>query len=296
MNYLTSKHIGKRKNQEDYFLVSEPLFIVCDGVGGANKGEVASQFVAKKFKESTVDRGRKPIDERVINDAIDHILKQMSSRLQDAPEEEGMGTTFTMAFKHTRGLSLAHIGDSRIYYLKPRRSLYWQTKDHSMVQSLIEGGHITEEQAETHPMKNRITRALQSKIDYDCVKADVTEISDIEQGDLMLLCSDGVTEAFKNKELLEVLVNESSTLNDKYESIKNKCEELSKDNNTFILVEFEEEDEVVGHSNSENVVFNTIEKEEYLSDDTISIKVLYYILFFLVIIFLFLTFINLYGS
>ena len=143
-----------------------------------------------------------------------------------------MATTITLLHIGESGITVAHIGDSRIYQFRDGQIIY-HTTDHSYVQSLVDLGQITKEEAAVHPQKNVITRALMGTA--HSVEADVAFITDIQEGDIFFLCTDGVTECLSDEKLTTFF---DSTVN--IESIKNKiiehCSETSKDNFSFYLI------------------------------------------------------------
>ena len=143
---------------------------------------------------------------------------------------------------HRGGALVAHIGDSRIYHVRPslaskegRTGIIYQSADHSLVNDLLKAGEITEEEAVNFPQKNVITRAMQPHLERR-YKADIYEINDVESGDYFFLCCDGVLEQLTNDKLGEILAN--VTLNDdgKIAAIKAVCDERTRDNYTCWLV------------------------------------------------------------
>lgn len=234
--------LGKRSNQEDsrYPDCDElndgatAFFLVCDGVGGNEKGEVASRTVCDSFGASLASFDwTKEFTERDFEAALDTAFNALAEK--SCESNRGMATTLTFVAFHAGGCFIAHIGDSRVYYVRPGEGIVYRTEDHSLVNALVRAGVITEKEAETHPDRNVITRAV-------CVPADDEEraaattanISDVRQGDYLFLCSDGVLENVSGSRLLEILSGE--------ESDKEKCRQIaalssgSNDNNTAWLV------------------------------------------------------------
>ncbi len=229
---------GQRANQEDSFFPKEgeqksDLYLVCDGVGGAEKGEVASQLVVKTMSDFCKDRTNKPIDEHFIQEAVQASEGAIHAFLQEHSEAKGMGTTLALLHVGTDRMTAAHIGDSRIYHFR-EGTIIWQSKDHSWVNEMLERGLLSEEQARDHPKQNIITRALQGDLDKK-VNATVQEIVDVQKGDTFLLCSDGMLESYTDAMLSE-MVAENSSLPEKARAVDLMCNQHSKDNYTAWLI------------------------------------------------------------
>ena len=260
MKSVSFTHPGQRQYQEDYFydnIAGQGLYILCDGVGGAAKGAEASQLVTRTICEMVEDKGVLPIGKAVVHQLITAASTALKKKVEEMPGADGMGTTLTMVFFHEAGATLAHIGDSRIYYIKPESGKYWRTKDHSQVQELFDAGILKSEAAmATHPMNNRITRALQGKIEEGNlgekkVTAEVINIDNLEEGDLFFMCSDGVLEAYLLDSFIDILTNSELELEERLAKIKLTCAEKSKDNNTAILIEVEETEMVTSGTNDD---------------------------------------------
>ena len=240
MKSISFTQQGGRPYQEDY-LYSNPeigLYLVCDGVGGSAKGDVASQNVVDTIRNLVEAETIIPIDEPSVQELVTAAQNSLLEKVKAEPEMEGMGTTLTLLYIHDNGATVAHIGDSRVYFVRPSASKYWRTKDHSLVQELFDSDVLkTEEVMETHPMRNRITRALQGKTGAKSVKADVQLISNLTKGDLFFLCSDGVLEPYTADSFIDILSNTTIDIEARLKEIKGDCSAKSKDNNTCILVE-----------------------------------------------------------
>ncbi len=241
--------IGKRANQEDAFGCEQNVFVVCDGVGGHTKGEVASNFVVSAILKSI----KNIEDSNSLNEiSIQEIVKQaqifLGGLLINSPESEGMGTTFCGVYKTDKAMYIAHIGDSRVYYIKPKEQLFWHTWDHSIVGYLVETGEITREEGRFHPQNNRISRAIIATKNQKIAKADISKITNVEKGDLFFICSDGVNESWSDLDLVKLLVSDKS-IHEKLKIIQKNCVLESKDNNTAILLEIEEKDIIKGQTN-----------------------------------------------
>lgn len=233
---------GRRNNNEDtIFPLSEiasstdRLYMVCDGVGGASRGEVASSMACDVINSffCTFLKGDPDVD--FVNKAVQYVETCFDTYTNDHPEAIGMATTLALAYVMPSAVMVAHIGDSRVYHFRKGKILY-RTEDHSLINSWVKLGLITEEEAIVHPKKNIILRAIQGR--KRPTEADVTLLTDIEAGDLFLLCSDGVIESFTDKEL-EELFSTPSPLEYYKETLVEKCLQGSRDNFSFYLLPVE---------------------------------------------------------
>lgn len=199
-----------RGTNQDYYLVQDSgkygLFIVADGMGGHNGGEVASRasvLHVRDFIEQAWDRGEYGADRlRLIKDALAAANRAVFDLAAGDEHLRGMGTTLSMALTADRMLYTGHIGDSRIYLFRDN-GLVKLTEDHSLVAELIRNGSITPEEGDNHPQKNIITRALGTGID---IEADLSE-REIRDGDILLLCTDGLTNMLSCDDMLELCVS-----------------------------------------------------------------------------------------
>lgn len=230
---------GRRGNNEDsIFPFSEVvspadrLYMVCDGVGGASRGEVASSMACDvmDFFFRTFLKGDPDAD--FVNKAVRYVETRFDAYTDDCPEAAGMATTLALVYVMPAAILTAHIGDSRIYHFRKGKILY-RTEDHSLVNSWLKMGLITPEEALTHPKRNIILRAIQGG-KYPA-EADVSVITDIQPGDLFMLCSDGVVESFTDEEL-EGLFSVCRPLEDLKDALVEKCSQKSRDNYSFYLL------------------------------------------------------------
>lgn len=141
----------------------------------------------------------------------------------------------TCLYLHRNGYLVAHIGDSRIYHVRPQVGIIYQSSDHSLVNDLLRAGELTEEEALNFPQKNVITRAMQPNLERRH-KADVFSFSDIKKGDYFFLCCDGVLEQLTNDQLCEILSDKKRNDVQKLEAIKQVCDGKTKDNYTCYLI------------------------------------------------------------
>lgn len=267
MKLATYSNIGKRTNNEDSVAICDSVVVLCDGVGGISKGEVASSFVAHKIIEKTQEIEKQAISAEWVQNIILQTQSELNESLENYPENYGMGTTLCAVFFAEKEVILAHIGDSRIYYIKPAEEIYWRTTDHSTVAELVQSGIIKEEDAKTHFLSNLITRAIQANPEITPAMADITSVNRIEPGDLVFVCSDGVLESFTDAELLDVLMDKTLTHKTKIDRIENKCLVSSSDNNTAILIEFEKDDKRISDSQAELIWKSFQAKESSPKED-----------------------------
>ena len=219
------------------------LVLLADGMGGHNAGEVASELAVNSIREALQDvLAPNLVASNVIdfNDALreaiiyanDEIIRMANERLECA----GMGTTIVITLFHGNRVIIANVGDSRIYRLREKK-LTQISKDHSLVQEMLDNGYISEEEAQMSASRNLITRALGIA---DQVEVDVTQDT-VEDGDLYLLCSDGLTDLVTDDEILQLLLLYKDDL-------KSGCQELismanekgGKDNISVILAGVQE--------------------------------------------------------
>jgi PPM family protein phosphatase len=233
---------GRREHNEDNIFPTRPntkdsLFIVCDGVGGANKGEIASllvsetiaTFIQKSFKGFTTPEDMTILLENAVIAATNAIAEYVDNQ----PNAKGMATTLALLLLHDGGATIAHVGDSRVYHYRKDLPLF-VTEDHSYVNELIRAGFLSAENARSHPKRNIITRAVQASKD-SLVKPDVLCIDDIQKGDYFFLCSDGITESVDDDALTTIL-NADWPDELKIDVIKTACAAKSQDNYTCFLI------------------------------------------------------------
>jgi PPM family protein phosphatase len=186
----------KRRRNEDAYVIEPPLFAVADGMGGAQAGEVASRLAAAALKESGAETG----GERRIVSLIQEANRRVYDRSNEDPNASGMGTTMTVALVEDGQVSFGHVGDSRAYLIRDG-SMEQLTEDHSLVAELMRSGKLSPEEAESHPQRSVITRALGTDPDVD---VDTFTIA-TRVGDLFLLCSDGLTTMLPNETILDIV-------------------------------------------------------------------------------------------
>lgn len=236
--------IGAKANQEDALFpltgeatAQQRVFLVCDGMGGHEHGEVASQCVAHTV--GTLTAAQPPCDTATMRAAFERALAAAYDRLDeiDTPPTEGrtMGTTLTFLALCTDGILIAHIGDSRVYQLRPGEGVVMRTRDHSLVSDLIAAGDLTEDEARTYPQRNVITRAIQPHQERRD-RAAYNVVRDVCEGDVFLLCCDGVVEQLDDAELCALLLAPGS-LSDRLAALRDEClHRHTRDNNSAYLI------------------------------------------------------------
>lgn len=234
--------LGQRDNQEDARFPDAdrpegcaPFFLVCDGVGGCERGEVASRIVCEVFARALAgtDWGRELTDEdfQTVLGCAFHRMEQAST-----PENRGMATTLTFACFHAGGCTVAHMGDSRIYHVRPGSGILYRSEDHSLVNALVHSGNLTPEAAINHPNSNVITRYVAVvPNEEDRSKATVVCLEDVQAGDYVFLCSDGVLECVPDETLFDTLSDLSLSDEEKMARLADLSHN-SHDNNTAILI------------------------------------------------------------
>ena len=185
-----------RRHNEDSYVVEPPLFAIADGMGGAQAGEVASRLATAALREGAADGG----GEQRISNLIQEANRRVYDRSSSDPDTTGMGTTITVALVEDDRVAFGHVGDSRAYLIRDAR-MEQLTEDHSLVNELLKTGKLSPEEAETHPQRSVITRALGTDPDVDVDTFSVPA----ESGDLFLLCSDGLTDMVSEESILDLV-------------------------------------------------------------------------------------------
>jgi protein phosphatase len=231
--------LGKRTNNEDCIspapgtaTLADTLFIVCDGVGGENKGEVASEIVCLSIREYLKKQNVGNGNERgAIQEAIQYANKKLAAYVATDESAKRMSTTLALVSLGEKSVLAAWCGDTRIHHIRNGKIL-WRSKDHSLVSELISQGELTEEEARSHPKRNVITRSLNA-LNYNST-VDFHEINNFNSGDYLLLCSDGFLEKINDKIIYEILVNGSGE--DKAKSFLSFCDGITRDNFSMYLI------------------------------------------------------------
>lgn len=228
---------AKRQTNQDYIFCSmQPvgslpnLFIVADGMGGHKAGDLASRYTVEKFLDSVKGtEAENPIS--IIEEAVRYANLALMDKAKESIDYEGMGTTLVVATFIDKSLYIANVGDSRLYIVN--NEIQQITRDHSLVEEMINLGEIDRRNARTHEKKNIITRAI--GVDSEVV-ADFFEV-EYSKGDIILMCSDGLSNMIEDEDM-KMIINEGNDVSE----IANKLIEVAnnnggKDNISVVLVE-----------------------------------------------------------
>ena len=235
---LWFSEIGQKDNQEDFVMPTDAkntdrCFVLCDGVGGRQKGELASKVFASVLYEC----GSKVLLGNNLNEAMSHAIERAWKEL-DKYDDNGdinkIATTFVAVFiGNKKDILIGHIGDSRVYVVSTGKKAHirFRTKDHSIVEDLLAANLISKEEREHHPMAHVITKAVQP-----CERTEPTYHQlPVHSGDYIFLCSDGVLEQITDQMLVEIL-NSNQSDSQKLSQIKNICDGKTHDNYTALLI------------------------------------------------------------
>ena len=203
--------LGSRQNQEDTIFPvlnnatsADRLFILCDGMGGHESGEIASGTVCKTMSDYILSHLPQDgvLEDALFEEALNAAYAAVNA--QDSTGQKKMGTTLTFLCFHKGGCTAAHIGDSRIYHLRPSTNeILYRSRDHSLIYDLFEIGELTYDEMKTAKNKNVITRVIMANQERPS-KADIVHITNIEPGDYFYMCSDGMLEQMDDDDLLEI--------------------------------------------------------------------------------------------
>lgn len=267
------KQVGARDHQEDSRFpdsntsqAGQKFFVICDGVGGSEKGEVASGIVASTIgKQMSKYNLQQEFTDAQLLETLDEAYIALDSAVDGTNDD--MGTTMTLVCLHGKGCTMAHIGDSRIYHVRPGEGILYRSDDHSLVNQMVHSGQLTPEQAINHPQSNVITRCMSpTENDQRRSMATVFHTSNIKAGDYLFLCTDGVLHCITDEYLVKLL--ESSDVDEKKSNIMaNRCKD-SSDNNTAWLVRIESIEESEHYENEDIIT----EPNETITDTVPSKK------------------------
>lgn len=239
---LAIHELGKRQNQEDAIYpvignatADDRLFLVCDGMGGHESGEVASNTVCQAMSKFINENANgDTFSDALLKQAIDYAYNALDEANIGHDSVKTMGTTMTLLKLHEGGCTIAHMGDSRIYHIRPAEHYIWHTRDHSLVNDMYEIGEIKLEDMKNYPQKNVITRAMQPGQERRS-KAAVKLITDIKAGDFFFLCSDGMLEETEDENLLNIF-SDSDTTDEEKREILVKVTEDNRDNHSAYII------------------------------------------------------------
>ncbi|MEZ5100347.1 MAG: Stp1/IreP family PP2C-type Ser/Thr phosphatase [Thermoleophilia bacterium] len=218
----------KRLRNEDSYAVNPPLFVVADGMGGAQAGELASSLTAEVFREARPDAGGDA--QARLRELILEANGRVFERSRTSADLAGMGTTVTAALVEDGRISFGHVGDSRAYRIRDG-AIEQLTDDHSLVADLVRAGRLSPEEAEVHPQRSVITRALGTD---PSVEVDTFAV-EAREGDVYLLCSDGLTTMVGSETLLRATHDAESLPHAARELIRAANRAGGEDNITVVL-------------------------------------------------------------
>lgn len=233
---------GKRQKLEDCIYPNpgnatqdDILFMVCDGVGGHSKGEEASRIACEAMSTFFRDESwREEAFDVTMEKAVRYAISEMREFVVRHPDAGEMSTTLALACLQPSGVAVAWCGDSRIYHIREGEVL-WKSRDHSFVQHLVDLGEITPEEASHHPRRNVISRSINPR--GDASATDTAFIHDIQPGDYLLLCSDGLLENI-DEEALRAILGPGQQVDDKRQLMLHYCDGITKDNFSMYLLQF----------------------------------------------------------
>lgn len=237
---------GQRPNNEDFYWPDKAtsdtqLFLVCDGMGGWDKGEVASRKLAQGVADYIIRHPADQLDETYLQQAIGEAHQHLIDYLLQDPAVNRMGSTLALLYIGQHGATVAHIGDSRVYHIRNGQVLF-RTNDHRQVADLVSEGIITEEQAKTHPWRNRLSRSIavdrpiaNSQSNRQPDRADLVQLTDIQPDDYFFLCTDGVLEQVTD-EILTACLDTDQPDSEKLANLLAHCADKTQDNYTGWLI------------------------------------------------------------
>jgi PPM family protein phosphatase len=242
--------IGQRtENQDGLWPAETPisrdtrLFVVCDGMGGADRGEVASRLLTEAVAGYVAACQHPILDAAHIATALDLAYDAYRTFLAAHPLVNRMGSTLALVQFHERGATIAHLGDSRVYWIRAGQVLL-ATKDHRRVDELVEAGILTTEQARHHPWRNRLSRAVvRQRTHAPPPRAhdpppDIMTATDLQPGDYFFLCTDGVLETIDEALLTQTLLgNQPDEV--KLNALLDRCNGRTRDNYSGFLIRIE---------------------------------------------------------
>lgn len=260
--------LGQRDNQEDSIFPAfgkatddDHLFILCDGMGGHEHGEVASQTVCKAMSDTILSLSKQSFTDDDLLYALQAAYRQLDCL--DNSHLKKMGTTLCLLYFHKGGLTAAHIGDSRIYHIRPKENrIIYQSRDHSLVYDLYQAGEISYDEMRTSTQKNIITRAIQPG-EENRVRPAIVHITDIQPGDYFYICSDGMLEQMSNEELCHLLTSDGSDEKKRMQLIAATSD--NKDNHSAYLIHIKK----VEHESGDSLL---LEDEQTSKDNALNIR------------------------
>lgn len=240
MKFIVKSDIGKkRENNEDYYFVSDnenfPLYVIADGIGGHNSGEVASKMtvesISSSLKEISAYKNLDELEKDFVK-AISDANKIVFDKAKNNPKMLNMGSTLTVLYKYNNSVLIGNVGDSRAYSITSSE-ICQLTEDDTLVNSLYKLGKITKDEAINHPKRNMITNAVGTDliIDINLIQYNY------KPGEYILLCTDGLSDMVRDEEILSIF-SSSKSLEETSNSLLEKALEAGgRDNITFIIIQ-----------------------------------------------------------
>lgn len=238
MKTFSMTDIGRRRGMnQDYIYTSDTpvgnlpnLYIVADGMGGHNAGDFASRYTVEYVVKAIASSGlTEPVS--LLGEALREVNAKLLKLADTNPQLSGMGTTFVGATIAGDCLSVANVGDSRLYLVS--QEITQVTRDHSLVQEMVRMGEMNADQARVHPDKNIITRAVGA---FKEIEADFFEVS-LRQGDRVLLCSDGLTNMLEDSEIRKIICSQGDTERSVKRLVAAANENGGRDNISVIIID-----------------------------------------------------------
>ena len=277
---LSIHEIGQRDNQEDALWPLQPtsdskLFILCDGMGGHEHGEVASQTVSQAIGEWFTTNAVEPLTKSQIEESLAYAYNKLDEK--DGGEFRKMGTTLTLLYIGNTGVFAAHMGDSRIYHMRPELGVLYQSRDHSLVFDLFQSGEITYEEMSNFAQKNIVTRAM-TPGEGNRMRPDIIHITDVQPDDYFYLCSDGMLEQMSNEELVSLLSSDKTDEENREQLISATAN--NQDNHSAYLIHIKDvirekgdeelvNEEPTARCNAINIIPHSISEAD---DDVVIVK------------------------
>jgi serine/threonine protein phosphatase PrpC len=251
----------KRRHNEDSYVIEPPLFVIADGMGGAKAGEVASGLAVSAVE---AERGDGATGEQRVTALIEEANRRVYRRATEDRDVHGMGTTMTVALVEDNEVAFGHVGDSRAYLIREGQ-LDQLTDDHSLVAELVRGGKLTPEEAESHPQRSVITRALGTEPDIDVDTFSVQA----EAGDVFMLCSDGLTTMVDDQTILDAVEQHRPDLKKAAKALVNAANRGGgEDNITVIFFEVDSSGAEPAEQTEETVVRRALDADEDTIDES----------------------------
>lgn len=240
MKFIAKSDIGKKRdNNEDYYFVSDnknfPLFIIADGIGGHNSGEVASKMtvesISSSLKEISEYKSLEDLEKDFVK-AISDANRLVFNKAKENPEMLNMGSTLTALYKYENSVLIGNVGDSRAYSIT-NSEIRQLTEDDTLVNSLYKLGKITKDEAINHPKRNMITNAVGTDLTIDINLIQYN----YKPGEYILLCTDGLSDMLRDENILSIF-SSSKNLEEISETLLEKALEAGgRDNITFIIIQ-----------------------------------------------------------